>query len=99
MIILEEAPKLPTDPFVGPTNREQPDIEAQASSSRSLSPIPTLPDYETSEAQQPSRLKSSERRKFWFARVGRLISYALVVYSVVVVVVGIPMFVLVSFSV
>jgi len=100
MIILEGVPKHPTDPSAGPTNREHPelDIEAQAQSSRPLSSNPTLPDYETSEAQQPSRLKRSGSRKFWYTRVGKLISYAAVVYSVVVVIVGVPIFVMVSFS-
>jgi hypothetical protein len=100
MIILEGVPKHPTDPSTGPTNREppEPDIEAQAPSSPLPSLNTTLPDYETSEAQHPLRLKQSGSQKFWYTRVGRLISYALVVYSVVVVVVGIPMFVMVSIS-
>jgi hypothetical protein len=101
MIILDTAPKLPTDPTAVPTNREyhHSDLEAHAESSRSPSPNPTLPDYETSEAQQPSPgPKLSRSRKFWFSRVGRLISYALLIYSLVIVLVGVPMFVLVRFS-
>jgi hypothetical protein len=91
--------KDPTDPTAGPTNREypQPDPAARGSSSRPPSPNPTLPDYETSEAQQPSNLRKPSRiRRFWNSRVGRLLSYALVLYSAFILVVGVPIFVLVS---
>jgi hypothetical protein len=95
MIILKD----PTDPTAGPTNREypQPDPAARGSPSRPPSPNPTLPDYETSEAQQPSNLRKPSRIwKFWNTRVGRLLSYALVLYSAFLLVVGVPIFVLVS---
>ena len=97
MIIL---PKNPTDPSAGPTNREYPqsDPAALGSPSRPPSPNPTLPDYETSEAQQPSNHpKPWGVRKFWNTRTGRLLSYALVIYSAFVLVVGVPIFVLVGF--
>lgn len=99
MIILDEGRKDPTDPTAGPTNREYPqsDPAARGSPSRPPSPNPTLPDYETSEAQQPSNLRKPSRiRKFWSTRVGRLLSYALVLYSAFILVVGVPIFVLVS---
>ena len=100
MIILEGVPKHPTDPSTGPTNRDaEPDIEAPAPSSRPPSPNPSLPAYESLEAQQSSHLKQSGSPKFWYTRVGKLIAYALVVYSVLVVVVGVPMFVMVGFLV
>jgi hypothetical protein len=99
MIILEEGLKNPTDPSAGPTNRvyPQPDPAALGSPSRSSSPHPTLPDYETSEAQQSSNhRKPSGFRKIWNTRVGRLLSYALAAYSTFVLVVGVPTFVLVG---
>src|SRR5260221_7327663 len=98
MIILEEGPKNPTDPSAGPTNRAYPqsDPAALGSPSRPPSPNPTLPDYETSEAQQPSNHRRlSGIRKFWNTRVGRLLSYAFAVYSIFVLVVGV-IFVLVG---
>lgn len=101
MIIIEEGLKNPTDPSAGPTNREYPQSgpAALGSPSRPQSPNPTLPDYETSEAQQqPSNQhKPSGVRKFWNTRAGRLLSYALVVYTTLVLVVGVPVFVLVRF--
>ena len=101
MIILEEGPKNPTDPSAGPTNRVYPqsDPATLGSPSRPPSPHPTLPDYETSEAQQPSNhRRPSGIRKFWNTRVGRLLSYALAVYSTFVLVVGVPVLVLVGLS-
>lgn len=100
MILLEEdtlqRPKLATDPFLGPTNRVPPQTErTPVSSQRSPSPNPTLPDYETSEAQQPSNQKRWGRHKFWHTRVGRLTLYAIVLYSSAIFVIGIPVVVLV----
>jgi hypothetical protein len=99
MVILEENPKLPTDPSAGPTNREdlQPDPAAPGSSSRPASPNPTLPDYETSQAQQSPNRKPWIGRKFWHSRIAKLVSYALVVYSSLVFIIGVPLFVLVRF--
>lgn len=99
MVILEENPKLPTDPSAGPTNREdlQPDPAASGSSSRPPSPNPTLPDYETSQAQLSPNRKPWRSWKFWHSRIGKLVSYALVVYSSVVFIIAVPAFVLVRF--
>ena len=99
MVILEEVSKLPTDPSAGPTNREdlQPDPAAPGSSSRPSSPHPALPDYETSQAQEPSSRKPWIGRKFWHSRIGKLVPYALVIYSSVVFIIGVPAFVLVRF--
>ncbi|KAH9979178.1 hypothetical protein BJV74DRAFT_858747 [Russula compacta] len=104
MILLEEdtlqRPKLPTDPSLGPTNRVplQTERTTPGSSQRPPSPNPTLPDYETSEAQQPSNQKRWGRHRFWHTRVGRLTLYAIVLYSSVLFVIGIPVVVLRSKS-
>lgn len=99
MILLEEdslqRPKLPTDPFVGPTNRapSQANAVAPGSFERPPSPNPTLPDYEALQAQQSSPHKRSFYRRLWHTRVGKLVSYALAIYSAVFVVIGVPAFV------
>ena len=100
MILSEEdtlqRPKLPTDPSTGPTNRV-PLHTTSGSSLRPPSPNPTLPDYETSQAQQPTE-KPRGRWRCWNGRVKRMLLYALVVYSTIALVIGVPTFVMVSFS-
>jgi hypothetical protein len=103
MILSEEEtkqrPKLPTDPFIGPTNREpQANVATSSSHRRPSSPNPTLPDYETSQAQQPSTPKQRGGWRFWNGRVRKLLLYALVVYTSIALVISIPTFVFVSFS-
>jgi hypothetical protein len=87
MILLEEEslqrPKLPNDPF--PANV--------------VTPVPSerLPDYDASQAQHPSSPhKQRFYRRLWQTRVGKLISYALAIYSAVFIVIGIPALVLVG---
>jgi hypothetical protein len=102
MILLDQEvsqrPKLPTDPAVGPTNRVSPDTDpvAPGPSQRPPSPNTTLPDYDTSEAQQPSKPKRRFWYRFWHTRLGKLLSFALVVYSAIFLIVGVPAFFLVS---
>lgn len=84
MILLEEEslqrPKLPIDP--SPPN--------VVTSERPPSHVSTLPDYEASQAQHPSPHKQRFYRKLWHTRVGKLISYAVAIYSTIFIVVGIP---------
>jgi hypothetical protein len=90
MILLEEEtlqrPKLPLD--------DPPLANVPGSSERPPSPNPTLPDYEASQAQHPPSQKRRLYRRLWQSRVGKLISYALAIYSAVFIVIGIPAFVL-----
>jgi hypothetical protein len=92
MILLEEEtlqrPKLPLD--------DPPLANVPGSSERPPSPNPTLPDYEASQAQHPPSQKRRLYRRLWQSRVGKLISYALAIYSAVFIVIGIPAFVLVG---
>ncbi|KAI9508230.1 hypothetical protein F5148DRAFT_1149197 [Russula earlei] len=99
MILNEEdasqRPKLRGDPSVGPTNRAPPpttDRPASSSFPRPPSPNPTLPDYDTSEAQQMSNHKRSSIWRFWRTRAGKMVTYALVIYTLVLVLVGVPAF-------
>jgi hypothetical protein len=91
MILLEEEtlqrPKLPID--LPPAN-----VVILGSSERPHSPNPTLPDYDASQAQHPPHQKRGFYQRLWQSRVGKLISYALAIYSVVFIVIGIPAFVL-----
>ena len=103
MILSEEEtlqrPKLPTDPSNGPTNREptQTDVATSSSPPRPSSPNPSLPpDYVTSQAQQPSTQKQWGAWRFWNGRVRKVVLYALVVYTSIGFIIGIPTFVLVS---
>jgi hypothetical protein len=95
MILLEEdssqCPKLPTD-------ASQANAVPPGSSECSPSPNPTLPDYEASQAQHPSPHKRRFYQRLWHTKVGKLISYALAVYSAVFVVIGVPALVLVGLS-
>jgi hypothetical protein len=92
-----QLPKLLEDPSVGPTNRVPPEIDVPVagSSSRPLSPNTTLPSYDALEAQQISSQKR-EARRFWHTRAGRLLVYALVIYGAILILVGVPAFMLVS---
>lgn len=90
MILLEEEtlqrPKL--DPI--PAN-----VVISGSSERPPSPNPTLPGYEASQAQH----SPPHKRRFyrlWQSKTGKLISYALAIYSAVFIVIGIPAFALVG---
>ena len=105
MILTEEdtpqRPKLPMDPSTGPTNRMPPQLDVATSSvfPRPPSPNPTLPGYEMSQAQQaqqPSTPKQWEMRRFLNGRVRKVVLYALVIYSSIAFVIGIPTFLLVS---
>jgi len=88
MILLEEEslqrPKLPIDP--SPANVD--------SSERPPSHVSTPPAYEASQAQHPSPHKQRFYGRLWQTRVGKLISYALAVYSAIFIVIGIPALVL-----
>ncbi|KAI0266793.1 hypothetical protein BC834DRAFT_113583 [Gloeopeniophorella convolvens] len=97
MILLEEEsaqrPKLPSDPIASsPVSREpvQPDFNIPGPSSRPPSPSPTLPDYETSEAQHLLYHKRGGGRRFLNTRLGKVVWYALVVYSSLFIVAGVP---------
>jgi len=92
-----QLPKIPEDPSVGPTNRVPPetDVPVPGPSPRPPSPNTTLPDYDTLEAQQLPSQKRDVRR-FWHTRAGRLLVYALVIYGAILILVGVPAFVLVS---
>ena len=103
MILTEDdtpqRPKLPTDPSFGPTNRVplQSDLATSGSSLRPSSPVPTLPpDYETSQAQQPSE-KPRGGWRCWNGRVRKMVLYALVVYSTIALIIGIPTLMMVRF--
>ena len=102
MILTEEdtpqRPKLPTDPSAGPTNRAPPQTDLATSSSlpRPTSPNPFLPDYEASQAQEPSTSKWWKGRRFLSGRMRKLLLYALVIYSTFAFVIGIPTFLMVS---
>ncbi|KAI0305715.1 hypothetical protein B0F90DRAFT_1700325 [Multifurca ochricompacta] len=73
---------------------QRPKLSAADPAAPSPSEPAPSPDYETSEAQDPSHHKLRGGGKFWNTRVGKLISYALVFYSSVLFVVGVPTFVL-----
>ncbi|KAH9953530.1 hypothetical protein BC827DRAFT_1247909 [Russula dissimulans] len=90
-----QLPKLLEDPSVGPTNRVPPEIDVPVagSSSRPLSPNTTLPSYDALEAQQIQSQKR-EARRFWHTRAGRLLVYALVIYGAILILVGVPAFML-----
>ena len=105
MILNEEdtpqRPKLPMDPSTGPTNRAPPltDVATSSSPPRPPSPNPTLPDYESSQAQQTLTTKQWGGWSFLSGRVRKVLLYALVIYSSIAFVIGIPTFLLVSFSI
>jgi hypothetical protein len=92
MILLEEESlQRPKVPFDHPAN-----VVIPGSSERPPSLNPTLPDYEASQAQHPPPHKRRLYRRLWQSRVGKLISYALAIYSAVFIVIGIPALVLVG---
>ena len=106
MVLLTEEdtaqrPKLPMDPSMGPTNRAPP-VATSSSLSRPPSPNPTLPDYESSQAQQqpsqqPSIPKTWKGWRFLNGRVRKVLLYAVVIYSATAFVIGIPTFLMASF--
>ncbi|TFY81353.1 hypothetical protein EWM64_g2664 [Hericium alpestre] len=96
MIILEEeadqVPKLPNDP-ISASSSTSPPIPLQAGGpARPYSPSPSLPDYETSEAQQQllQRLRAKGTRSirmlkaFWLATVVYLTLFVIVVVPLIV---------------
>ena len=91
MILLEEEtlqrPKLDTIPA---------NVVIPGSSERPPSPNPTLPGYEASQAQHLPPHKRRFYRRLWQSKAGKLISYALAIYSAVFIVIGIPAFALVG---
>jgi hypothetical protein len=104
MILTEEdtqqRPKLPMDPSMGPTNRAPP-VATSSSHPRPPSPNPTLPDYESSQAQQPSQQPSIPKKwgawRFLNGRVRKVLLYAVVIYSAAAFIIGIPTFLMASF--
>ncbi|SRR6266702_5230579 len=92
MILLEEEtlqrPKLPTDPSTWAPQAN--------TSERPPSSNTTLPDYEALQVQHPSPHKRRFYQRLWHTRVGKVILSALAIYSAILVVIGVPAFVLVG---